>query len=149
MNDSLITLFHRDLDKLANEINAYDDVDQLWKTTGEIKNSGGNLCLHLAGNLRHFIGHIIGKTEYMRDREAEFASKNVVIREMLAEIQLTKEDIKNTLENLSPTQLQENYPLELFGHPMTVEFFIIHLYGHLNWHLGQINYHRRLIQSTS
>ena len=145
MIDSLNTLFARDLGKLESEILAYKTESNLWVVDHEIKNCAGNLALHLAGNLQHFIGTIIGKTNYVRDREFEFNGKNVPREELISRIHEAKSIVANVLSLLDPNQLDEEYPLEVFGYKMKTRLFILHLYGHLNYHLGQINYHRRLI----
>ncbi len=138
-------LYERDLDKLRAEIEAYADEADLWKTAGEIANSGGNLSLHLVGNLRHFFGAVLGGTGYIRDRENEFASGPVPRVDLLAGVTSALADVTATLENLSEADLQQMYPIEVFGHPMTTGYFLVHLATHLDYHLGQINYHRRLI----
>jgi uncharacterized damage-inducible protein DinB len=116
----------------------------LWLVNGDIKNSSGNLCLHVIGNLQYFIGSIIGKTGFIRNREAEFSIKNVPRMELLSSLKETKEIVIESLQNFDPGKLQENYPLDVFGTKMTYEYFIIHLISHLNYHLGQINYLRRI-----
>ena len=55
ITDTLIMLFERDLQKLKTEIELYKDEDNLWLIKKGIDNSAGNLCLHLIGNLSHFI----------------------------------------------------------------------------------------------
>jgi Protein of unknown function (DUF1572) len=138
-------LFLRDLNKLHEEISAYTHVDKLWLLAGDIKNSGGNLCLHLCGNLQHFIGAVLGNSGYQRNRDAEFASRGLSKEILLKEIEATRIIVPKTLPSLDPTTLQLKYPIDVLGKPMTTGYFLIHLYGHLNYHLGQINYHRRLI----
>lgn len=138
-------LFLRDLDLLKEEIVSYKTESALWVTEGDIKNSGGNLCLHLCGNLRHFIGAILGKDGYIRNRDAEFADKDIPKGTLLDQIDATKSAITKTFETLSTSQLEAPYPIEVFGQPMTTEYFLIHLLAHLTYHRGQINYHRRLL----
>lgn len=145
MLSSLASIFIRDLDKVSKELKLYNSEDNLWKTSPEISNSAGNLALHLCGNLNHFIGAILGKTGYVRDRLAEFTSKNIPIKNIVAEIENTKKVITDSLEPLSSSDLAKQYPIDVFGHSMTTEYFLIHLLSHLNYHLGQINYHRRLV----
>ena len=140
-------LYERDLNKLREEIALYTSDDDLWKIDGEILNPAGNLCLHLSGNLKHFFGAVLGNSGYVRDRDAEFAKKNVPRSEMLAGIDVTKNIVLSTLAELTEKDLDKPYPIEVFGHPMTTGFFLTHLATHLNWHLGQINYHRRLLAS--
>jgi uncharacterized damage-inducible protein DinB len=138
-------LLLRDLAKLKQEINAYQSEDVLWKTDGDIKNPAGNLCLHLCGNLQHFIGTVLGKTGYVRNREAEFSSRGMAKESLIKEIDATIKSVEQTLPKFDPLSLENNYPIEVFGKPMTTGYFLIHLAGHLNYHLGQVNYHRRLL----
>lgn len=142
---SLIQLFDRDLAKLEEEIKLYPTEESLWEIAGDIKNSGGNLCLHLCGNLRHFIGNIMGNTGYQRNRDYEFAAKNVARNILISEVDKTKNDVHETLLTLNTQDLKKNYPVEVFGSPMTTTFFLLHLNSHLTYHLGQVNYHRRLL----
>ena len=141
----LTELYERDLNKLREEIASYKDEADLWKLTDGISNSGGNLCLHLTGNLKHFFGAVLGENGYVRDRDLEFADKNVARSEMLAEIDATKNVVLSTLAGLTEEDLDKVYPIEVFGKPMTTGFFVTHLATHFNYHLGQINYHRRLV----
>jgi uncharacterized damage-inducible protein DinB len=141
----MVTLFEQDLGKLAEEVKSYKDEKQIWQTKGEIKNSAGNLCLHLVGNLNHFFGAIIRKSAYVRNREVEFSKKDISAAELINEIRLAENVVIETLNNLKDDDLKEIYPVQVFGAPMTTGYFILHLYGHLNYHLGQVNYHRRLI----
>lgn len=141
--ESLIEIYGRELNNLKNEILAYTDEVMLWETKEGIKNSGGNLCLHLIGNLNHFIGGVLGNTDYVRKRDQEFEQKNVPVKALAKEIDSTIRIIKNTLQKLSETDLEKTYPVNVLGKEMTIGFFLIHLVVHLSYHLGQINYHRR------
>src|SRR5580765_7791582 len=138
----LIELYERDLAKLKSEIEQYDDEADLWKIATGISNSAGNLCLHLTGNLNHFFGAVLGDSGYVRDRDAEFANQNVSREKMLADIDATLDVVRSTLAALTENDLDKPYPIEVFGHAMTTGFFLVHLTTHLNYHLGQINYHR-------
>lgn len=143
----LISLFDRDLERLRHEIESFSSDNNLWQTSGSVSNSAGNLCLHLTGNLNHFIGTIIGKTGFIRDREAEFNRKNLSKNQLLEMIGECGSAIRNTLQHMPESLLNEKYPVEVFGYPMTHEYFMIHLISHLNYHLGQINYLRRIIDA--
>ena len=145
LNKILIEIYERDLDKLRTEIESYSNEADIWKVVDGISNSGGNLCLHVNGNLQHFVGAILGDSGYVRDRDAEFANKNVARSEMLATIDSTKAVVVETLNKLTDEDLAKTYPIEVFGKPMTTGQFITHLTTHLSYHLGQINYHRRLL----
>jgi uncharacterized damage-inducible protein DinB len=144
--ETLIKLFDRDLQKLEDEINLYQSDEILWKTAGEIKNPAGNLCLHLCGNLQHYIGKNLGQTSYVRNRDNEFAAKGISKAELIAEIQKTKQTVHDTLETLKPSVLEAEYVEKVYDYPMTTAYFLIHLIAHFSYHLGQINYHRRLLQ---
>ncbi|HJS50364.1 MAG TPA: DinB family protein [Pyrinomonadaceae bacterium] len=141
----LVELYERDLGKLQEEIGHYSDEADLWKTSEGISNSAGNLCLHLNGNLKHFFGAVLGNNGYIRDRDAEFATKNVSKTEMLADVDATRHVVLSTLAELTDEDLAKPYPIEVFGQPMTTGYFLTHLTTHFNYHLGQINYHRRLV----
>ncbi len=146
---TLQALFERDLHKLYKEIKAYQKEANLWHTEQDITNSAGNLCLHLVGNLNAFIGAELGQTGYVRDRPFEFNGKNVPRTSLLEQIVTTQEMVKNVLANLTEEQLAQEYPKEVFSGKMTTGFFLVHLATHLTYHLGQINYHRRLLDAKA
>jgi len=141
----LINLFARDLARLKDEILKYPNEASLWIVDGDISNSGGNLCMHLAGNLQHFIGTVLGKSGYVRNREAEFASKNVKRDKLIAEIDRTIDVVGKTLSAMKDDDLHREFPMEVLGGTNQTGFMLIHFHSHLNYHLGQINYHRRLV----
>lgn len=145
LTNTLIELFKRDLNKLIEEINDYKDESNLWKLDGAVTNSTGNLCLHLIGNLNHFIGAILGDTGYIRQRELEFSLKDIPRKELIRHIEETINALESTLKSLSVEDLQKEYSLHVFKKAMTTEYFLVHLSTHLAYHLGQINYHRRLL----
>jgi len=145
ITQSLQSLFTRDLTQLKKEIETYTNEDIIWETDKNILNSAGNLCLHLVGNINHFIGAHLGNSGYIRNRELEFSIKNIPREELISQIEKTIEVVNSSLEKLSAEDLEKEYPLEALGYKMTTEHFLIHLFGHLGYHLGQINYHRRLL----
>ncbi|SMD34966.1 Protein of unknown function [Reichenbachiella faecimaris] len=145
--DSIKNILLRDLDHLEKEIVNYQKEEDIWLIAQDIKNTAGHLTLHICGNLQHFLGSIIGKDGYVRQREEEFGCQPISSDMLLVEIQSTKSAIKHALEKISDEDLETIYPLEVFGKPMTFSYFLIHLTGHLMYHLGQINYHRRLLAS--
>jgi uncharacterized damage-inducible protein DinB len=143
--DTLIKLYERDLGKLRSEIEGYANEADLWKKSGDIPNSAGNLALHLTGNLKHFIGAILGDSGYVRDRPAEFDSTNVSREQILADIDETLSILKTAINKLTDDDFAKTYPIEVFGEPMSTGYFLVHLTTHFNYHLGQIDYHRRLL----
>lgn len=138
-------VFIKDLTKLKEEISLYRDEQTLWLIDKEISNSAGNLCLHLIGNLKHFIGATMGNTGYVRNREQEFALKNVPQKELMKMVDETVEAVATTLSNVNDDQLEKEYPLLVFKEKTSTGYFLFHLAAHLGYHLGQINYHRRLV----
>ena len=137
----------RDLEKLRQEINAYNSEAVIWKTEKAISNSAGNLCLHLVGNLSYFIGTVLGNTGYIRNRENEFTSKDIPKAELIQQIDSTIGVVKNTFMDLKEESLYSEYPQKVFEQQMTTGHFVVHLSTHLGYHLGQVNYHRRLLDS--
>ncbi|MFZ1784109.1 MAG: DUF1572 family protein [Ferruginibacter sp.] len=145
LTKTLSALFTRDLNKLKTEIAAYKNEAIMWEVSEGIANSAGNLCLHLVGNLNAFIGAELGKSGFIRQRDLEFSLKNVPREEILEKIDATIDVVNKVLEMVTDEQLNNAYPLLVFKEPMTSEYFLVHLSSHLTYHLGQINYHRRLL----
>ena len=147
LTDTLKALYKRDLDKLIWEMEAFSKEELLWQVPEGITNSSGNLCLHLVGNLNHFIGAQLGGTGYVRQRELEFSQKDVPLAEMKQMVADTIEMIGETLDKLGPEDLEKEYPIVLWGSPMSTEFFLVHLAGHVDYHLGQVNHLRRILDA--
>jgi uncharacterized damage-inducible protein DinB len=143
--ETLRSLFDRDLNQLKTEIESYQNESQIWVIDKNISNSAGNLCLHLIGNINTYIGAEIGKTGYIRNRPLEFSSKNIPKTELITQINDTILVVNNALDRLTRADLETTYPQIVFEKEMTTGFFLVHLSTHLAYHLGQINYHRRLI----
>jgi uncharacterized damage-inducible protein DinB len=143
--ETIKTIFSRDLKKLRSEIDLYKKEENLWKVEEGIANSAGNLCLHLVGNLNTYIGKEIGKTNYVRNRELEFSLKDIPRKELLNKIEDTVDVINQSLGKLEETDLGNEYPVLVFEEKTSTEYLLVHLATHLTYHLGQINYHRRLI----
>ncbi|HEY0743647.1 MAG TPA: DinB family protein [Chryseosolibacter sp.] len=145
--NSFVFLFERELGKLQTEIEQYPDEKLLWQTAGQISNPPGTLCLHLCGNLQNYIGATLGKSGYVRNRPYEFAARGLTKQQLLDEISRTKASTIAALTKLHDADLHRQYPEEVLGYPMTTVFFLNHLFGHFGYHLGQINYHRRMISA--
>jgi uncharacterized damage-inducible protein DinB len=144
---TLKTLFQRELEKLKKEIELYQDESKLWIIDKGIANSGGNLCLHLIGNLNTYIGRELGDTGYIRNRDLEFSQKDVPKNELIRKIDETILMVEKVLDTITDRQLEEEYPVIVFAEKMSTGYFLIHLIAHLTYHLGQINYHRRLLDA--
>lgn len=145
LTETLQLIFTRDLQKLYKEISLYRDEKKLWVIDKDILNSAGNLCLHIIGNLNTYIGKELGGSGYVRNREEEFSLKDIPRKVLLEKLEQTIETVENTLRALSENILQQQYPVKVFDDYTTTEYMLVHLAAHLNYHLGQVNYHRRLI----
>lgn len=146
MENYLAELFERDLLKLKEEIKSFKDEDNIWRKADGISNSAGTLVLHLLGNVNYTIGSLIGGTGYVRNREQEFSLTDVPREKLIADIESTVEVAKTSLSGVSQAKLDETYPLELLGQKSTV-LYLTFFYGHFNYHLGQINYLRRILEA--
>lgn len=138
-------LLIRDLGKLRNEIEQYRNESKIWFIEKSIANSAGNLCLHLVGNLNTYIGTVFGKTDYVRNRDLEFSQKDVPKLTLLKMIDDTILVVQQSLENVNDVQLEEEFPLLIWQEKTSTAYVLMHLTTHLTYHLGQINYHRRLL----
>lgn len=145
LTETLKTLFSRDLNKLKSEIASYKNEANLWIIDKNIANSAGNLCLHLIGNLNTYIGATLGGSNYIRNRELEFSLKDIQKQDLVKMIETTLILVSETLDKITDEQLNSEYPMLVFQEKTSTEFFLVHLTTHLAYHLGQINYHRRLL----
>lgn len=139
------TLLARDLRALAREVEAYASDELVWRAVPGISNSAGTLVLHLAGNLEHFIGAVLGRTGYVRDRAAEFATRDLTRPELRRRIDEAAHAVDETLAQITAEQLQAEYPVPIGGRRVGTAALLAHLSTHLAYHLGQIDYHRRIV----
>lgn len=143
--ETLKKLFDRDLNRLKQEISAYQNEQVIWQVERNIANSAGNLCLHLVGNLNTYIGAEIGKTGYVRYRELEFSLKDIPKSELIDKVEQTSRVVEDALNRLNEDDLDKEYPVLVFDEKTPTGYLLVHLTTHLTYHLGQINYHRRLL----
>lgn len=136
--------FDKYIEQLMNEIRSFPDVDSLWQTLPGINNSPGNLGLHIAGNLQHFIGAILGKSGYVRNRDEEFTQKGLSIDEVLSHLQIARDVVAVTLAGYAEQDMLRPYPDEFKGRTVSVSEALSHLFAHLAYHTGQVNYFRRI-----
>ena len=140
----LVRIFQGQLTQLEKEISLYDE-KLLWAVKDGITNSAGNLTLHLIGNLNFYIGATLGDTGFIRNRENEFAAKDVSLAELLDMIRRTIDMIAAVLNNFPEIDLEQEYPIIVLERPTSIQYFLFHLSAHLGYHLGQINYIRRIL----
>ena len=145
----LAFLFSRDLTRLRQQIEAFPNDEALWQTLPGVINPAGNLALHIEGNLREYVGRQLGKLPYQRNRPLEFSLNGMSRAEVSARIEELGRSIPAVIQGLSSEQMEMEYPEVVLEVATSTRQFLIHLYGHLNWHLGQINYLRRILISET
>jgi uncharacterized damage-inducible protein DinB len=146
---ALSTIMARDIRALRREVEAYPDERMLWAQVPGLPNSAGTLVLHLAGNLQHYFGAVLNGTGYVRDRPAEFARRDVSRSALLDELDAAAQAVRDTLLTLDEEAANREYPEEVAGIRPVTGSFLVHLAIHLGYHLGQIDYHRRLVADDS
>lgn len=146
MDNYLTEHFERELLKLRDELNKFKNEENIWKATAGITNSAGTLTLHLLGNLNFTIGTQLGSTGYVRNREQEFSLTGVSREQLVADIEKTITVVKESLSEIGREKLDGQYTLEMVGQHSTV-WYLSFFYGHFTYHLGQINYLRRILEA--
>lgn len=141
-------LLRRDLTTLIQQIEAFATDEMLWKTVPGVTNAAGNLILHIEGNLREYVGRQLGHIAFTRDRSSEFAAASFSRADLTRRIADLIQTIGPVIEGLRSDQMEAIYPQVVLERPVTTAAFLIHLYGHLNWHLGQIDYLRRTLSGA-
>jgi hypothetical protein len=148
VKDAIGSILDRDLRALRREVEAYANEADLWRPAPGISNPAGTLVLHLAGNLQHFFGARLGQSGYVRNRPAEFSRRGVPRVELLREIEAARNAVTAALAGLEPSQLAAEYPETIADARLTTGEFLLHLATHCAYHLGQIDYHRRLVTGS-
>ena len=143
------TMVTRELRAIKREVEAYPDDASLWRSVPGLPNTGGTLALHTAGNIQHFFGAILGRSGYKRDRDAEFARRDVPRAELLAGLDAAIVAVERTLASLSEAQLAAPYPEPIAKRTVATRDFLMHLAVHLAYHLGQLDYHRRTVSGDT
>lgn len=149
ISTELAALYARDLTRLVQELQAFPDTASLWKTAPGVSNAAGTLALHLEGNLREFIGRQMGQVAFTRNRPLEFSARGVDQAELIARIASVQEFIPRVIGALSDAQLAAAHSEPYNNTTVNTLWFLVHLEGHLNYHLGQIDYLRRFVTGHS
>jgi hypothetical protein len=142
-------LLTRELRAVKRELEAYPDDASVWRVIPGTPNTGGTLALHLAGNLQHFFGAILARDGYVRNRDAEFAKRDVPRAELLAGLDAAIASVGRTIAKLDAATLKRPYPEPIAKRTVDTETFLLHLSSHLAYHLGQIDYHRRAVSGDT
>jgi uncharacterized damage-inducible protein DinB len=144
LNDDVQRLILRELQAFGREIALFPDDASLWRTVPGITNSAGTLAVHIAGNLQHFAGAVLGGSGYVRNREAEFGRRSGTRREIADELAAAERAVES-LAQVAPSSLQHLYPAAPNGIPIRTQMFLLHLLAHVAFHLGQAGYIRRVV----
>lgn len=139
----------RDLIAVAREVEAYPSDEALWRVLPGTTNSGGVLARHLAGNMRHFVGALLGGSGYFRDRTDEFSQRNLPRADVAAELRTAAHEVESALTVLPIERLSTPFPVAVQELRLSTQQFLLHLVAHLGYHLGQIDYHRRTQDAES
>jgi hypothetical protein len=142
---ALAAVIIRELKSIERELNAYQTDEQVWQLPPGLPNSGGTLALHAAGNLQHFVGAVLGGSSYVRDRDAEFQRRDVPRSELVEELRRAETSVRETLERIDGATLDGIYPLAVANRRLVTGDFLLHLATHLAYHVGQLDFHRRIV----
>jgi len=146
LNNLLATFYERDIRKLIEEVNLFSNEDNLWRTHGSVKNTSGNLVLHIMGGLNYLIGTQLAQTGYVRNRDQEFTSKGVKKEYLIAGLEELIPMINKTLNAFTQEDMEAEYPLIFDDMKVSNSYVLLQLLLHLNYHLGQVNYLRRTLE---
>ena len=145
MQDDIRRLLTRELAAFAREVELFPDDETLWRRLPGITNSAGNLALHACGNLRHFVGAVLGGTGYVRDRPLEFATREGRREDVARELRETAVLVTAILGRLKAAALDAPFPDAHDGIQLPCRLFLMHVSVHLAFHLGQAGYLRRAL----
>lgn len=149
IQNELAALFRRDLSRLIQEIEAFDDDSQLWTKIEGASNSAGNLALHLEGNLREYVGRQLGSVPYQRRRDEEFSGSGLTRADLVKRLEGARETVVRAISSIPDERLTESFPERVAGREWSTQQFIFHLLAHFNYHLGQVDYLRRFLTKRS
>ena len=145
--NSLALSFDAKLEQLIDEVESYQNEENMWRTDENISNSAATLTIHLMGNLHHFIGASLGNTGYVRKRPEEFTARGVSRESLIIQLKECRSMVAEILTSWNADEHTADYPAEFSGSQDEDVKSLIHIFGHLAYHVGQINYHRRLLDN--
>lgn len=148
LSNSFIRILESDLQKLKKEISLYRHESHIWVIDGDIRNSAGNLCLHITGSLDYFIGSVLGQAPVIRKRDEEFSVKNISRNILIAKTEATLDTVQQQLQRLNDPDYAGIYPVPFGNNQETIAQVITYLISHVAYHVGQVSYHRRLIEQS-
>ncbi len=117
--------------------------EQIWTRGNENENAIGNLVLHLAGNVRQWIGSGVAGKPDIRQRDAEFAARgNASAAELWDRLNTNVREAVEIIRSLTPERLAETTTVQKYQ--MTVLEAVYHVVEHFAQHTGQILFATKL-----
>lgn len=122
--------------------------EQIWWRPNEQSNSIGNLVLHLAGSLNHYLNRNIGGIDYTRDRAAEFAERRTIPKaELMAVFDDMVAGAVRTFDALTPERLAEPSP-EPTMHAVVMQD-LVNILAHIANHAGQVVWIAKMLRGDA
>jgi hypothetical protein len=149
LNTVLANFYARDIRKLIEEVNSFRNEEDLWRTQGSVKNSSGNLVLHIIGGLNYFIGALLAHTGYVRTRDQEFSRKGLTRKDLVDQLEELILLTNRTLNALPQERMEAEFPILFDDARNSTAYVLMQLLSHLNYHSGQMNYLRRVFEIDS
>jgi len=143
LSNVLADFYERDIRKLIEEVNLFKSEENLWRTEGSVKNASGNLVLHIIGGMNYLIGTTLGRTGYVRDRDGEFTRKGVAKKDLIKQLEALIPMVKGVI---TAVDMDADYPMIFDDATRSNSYLLVQLLAHLNYHLGQVNYLRRVLE---
>ena len=144
VQQSIAALLERELAGFQRELDLFPDDETLWRTLPGVPNSAGNLALHVAGNLQHFVGAVLGGSAFVRNRDGEFSRRAGSRGELLEELQKAAVAVRTVVPNLTDAVLEHDFPEPVIPtRRIQTLRVLLHLCAHASFHLGQAGYLRR------
>ena len=110
--------------------------EQIWTRSRDNENAVGNLMLHLAGNVRQWILHGVGGQPDHRQRDTEFAARELEIDELKRRLRLTVDEAAAVIRAVPPERLTQRTMIQKYD--VTVIEAIVHVVEHFSGHTAQI-----------
>jgi hypothetical protein len=146
VQNTVAALLLREVEAFERELELFPDEAAIWQTLPGVTNSAGNLALHIAGNLQHFIGAVLGGSGYVRDRDREFSARSGSRADLIQELRKGAAAVETVIPRLTDEALHSTYPSSVIpGRTIQTERFLLHLCAHASFHLGQLGYLRRAL----
>ena len=121
---------------------------QIWWRANEQSNAIGNLVLHCAGSTRYYIGHVVGGSDFVRDRDAEFSERREIPKdELLSTLDGAISEADTVLSTFDASRLLER--TDRTPKPTTFMQVIGLQLVHYATHTGQIAFATKMLKADA